>query len=186
MIETEVKLKPPSAEAARDALAKLGARQIAPRHFEDNFLFDYPEGKLRAKGAALRLRIVEGSARLTYKGPIMPDSRLKEREEIEVQVDNSARLVELLRALGLVRSFRYQKYRTLFELTRGAGPALHIALDETPIGVYLELEGREEAILGAATALGFEEADFIKATYIELFQEHCCRYKLEPCDMIFR
>ncbi len=186
MIETEVKLRPPSAEAARDALIKLGAREIAPRHLEDNFLFDYPEGKLREKGAALRLRLVEGSARLTYKGPAIPDSRFKEREEIEVQVDNGPRIVDLLRALGLVQSFRYQKYRTLFELAQGPSPALHVALDETPIGVYIELEGEAGAILRAAAALGYPEASFIKATYIEIFQEHCRRHKREPCDMIFR
>ncbi len=43
---------------------------------------------------------------------------------------------EKLKALGFRPGFRYEKYRTSFRL-----PGLHMDLDETPVGTFLELEG---------------------------------------------
>ena len=43
--ETEVKLRVASAEAAREALRRIGAVPARERHFEDNVLFDDERGR---------------------------------------------------------------------------------------------------------------------------------------------
>ena len=48
-------------------------------------------------------------------------------------------MARILRALGLHPVFRYEKFRTTYALPGVRG--LKIELDETPVGIYLELEG---------------------------------------------
>jgi adenylate cyclase class 2 len=69
-----------------------------------------------------------------------------------------------LGVIGLRSKFRYEKYRTTFRLR-----ALHVDLDETPVGVFLELEGSPAAIDRAARDLGFTPKDYIRATYYALY-----------------
>ena len=67
-------------------------------------------------------------------------------------------------AVGLAPWFRYQKYREEF-----SAPGVTIAVDETPVGTFVELEGSEDGILAAAAALGRAPADFIVDSYRTLF-----------------
>ena len=99
------------------------------------------------------------SAILTAKAPPLPGpgsstatkKRLyKEVQENEERVKNPGRLSQALKGLGFRPGFRYEKYRTSFHLD-----SLHIDLDETPVGVFLELEGTPTAINRTARALGF-------------------------------
>ncbi len=62
---------------------------------------------------------------------------------------------------------------------------LLIELDETPIGIFLELEGPASAIDRAAKALGFERRDYILANYMVLYREYCRRRGKKPRDMLF-
>jgi adenylate cyclase, class 2 len=70
----------------------------------------------------------------------------------------------VLRGLGFRPSFRYQKYR---ETWSHAG--LEIVVDETPIGVFLELEGEPETIHRVAEALGYGQDDYVLDSYVSLF-----------------
>ena len=70
----------------------------------------------------------------------------------------------MLEALGLHVWFRYQKFREEF-----AAEDATIALDETPVGTFVELEGGERAILTMTYALGRTPADFILDSYRSLF-----------------
>ena len=83
----------------------------------------------------------------------------------------------ILEALGLRGWFRYEKYRTTFALpiAKKWAVGLHVELDETPIGVYLELEGPPNAIDHAAHELGFSRADYITKNYLLLHVENCRR-----------
>jgi len=164
-IETEIKLKVPSAEAAREALARIGALPKRGRHLEDNVLFDFAGGPLRARGHVLRLRRTPEGAILTFKGPYRLEGGLKSREEIEASSAEGEALGAILDRLGLVPTFRYQKYREAFSW-RGQ----EIVVDETPIGVYVEIEGDGAGIHDAAVALGFGPSDYVTDSYAALFR----------------
>ena len=155
-VETEVKLRVVSPEAARALLGRCGARLVAARHFEDNRLFDDAEASLRSRGAMLRLRRTPACATLTFKGPRRIVEGLKTREERETDVADADETEAILRALGLAPGFRYQKYREVWAL----GGA-EVVVDETPIGCFLEIEGEADAIHGVASSLGFSSRDYL-------------------------
>jgi adenylate cyclase class 2 len=190
-----VKLSVPGVAAARKKIAKLRAKVVRRevggkdgRIHELNILFDTPDGGFARHGQLLRIRIESaGGAKpkgptrvlLTYKGPGEPqkDARFKIRDEREVVVANDAAIRGILEALGLRGWFRYEKYRTTFALPSTArwAAGLQIELDETPIGVFLELEGPPDAIDRAAKELGFSRADYITKNYLLLHVENCRR-----------
>ena len=62
---------------------------------------------------------------------------------------------------------------------------LLIELDETPVGVFVELEGSGEAIDRAAKELGFSTADYVLKDYLTLYAEDCRKRGEQPRDMLF-
>jgi len=162
--ESEIKLRMPSPEAAREALARLGARLARARHFEDNVLWDDPQASLGAAGKVVRLRRAEGTAVLTYKGPRRIVEGIKSREERETTLSDPEALERVLSSLGLQPRFRYQKYRETY-----AWDEVEIVVDETPVGTFLEIEGDLAAIHKAAQALGRTPADYLTDSYPALF-----------------
>lgn len=164
----------------------MGASLVRPRHFEDNMVFDFPEGRLRSQGQLLRVRMVDGDASLTFKGTRQDHPKLKVREELEIKVEDGKTLAAILERLGFVQVFRYQKYRTEYLLPAEAPEEyVYIMVDETPMGNYLELEGEEQAVLDAARRLGFKENELINKTYSELYAEFCCKNDLAFGNMTF-
>src|SRR5258705_4972597 len=93
----------------------------------------------------------------------------------------------IFEGLGMRSWFQYEKFRTTFCLPESNAWAagLLIELDETPIGVFLELEGPARAIDRSAKALGFEKRDYILANYMVLYREDCRRRGKAPRDMLF-
>jgi adenylate cyclase class 2 len=172
-IETEIKL--PLKDGAGPAillLERYGYRITQPRTLQADQVFDFPDGALRESGRLLRLRSENaasenGVAILTYKGPVLSASPHKSREELETSVADGATLEKILERLGFVPSFHYEKYRTTFQAS--AEPGL-IALDETPIGVFLELEGPAYWIDRTALRLGFAPRDYVTASYSALYR----------------
>jgi adenylate cyclase class 2 len=120
----------------------------------------------------LRLRRIVSADRtqalVTYKGPAMREIH-KSREEIEFTVSDPEAFGTVLGRLGYQPGFRYEKYRTKFRA--GGEPGL-VTLDETPIGIFLELEGPEYWIDAAATRLGFSPADYITASYGLIYRRY--------------
>ncbi len=163
--EVEVKLRYSEAGLARQALESTSFRLLHPRTYESNTVYDTPEGRFRASEFLLRVRTAGGRHILTFKGPSQPGKH-KSREEIEVGLSDAAAFERILSRLGLNPAFRYEKYRTEYE--DGEGKAM---LDETPIGVFVELEGTPEWIDAAAARLGRPESDYILASYARLHQE---------------
>jgi adenylate cyclase, class 2 len=163
-VESEIKLRASGPEAARSAVAKLGARLVRARHFEDNLLFDDERGRLGAAGRLLRLRRTPEGGRLTFKGPRLDSGEVKARQEIEVSVPEPDLLQSLLAAIGLRPVFRYQKYRETY-----SWKDVEIVVDETPVGTFLEIEGSVEEIHAAAAALGYGRADYVTDSYAGLF-----------------
>jgi len=104
----------------------------------------------------------------------------KEVQEREAPVKDATRLTQILKSLGFRPGFRYEKYRSSFRLRE-----LHLDLDETPLGVYLELEGSPSAIDRTALAFGYGPKDYIRATYWSLYAAECRRRKVKPRNMLF-
>jgi adenylate cyclase class 2 len=126
---------------------------------------------------------------LTYKAPLAEPAkhraahRYKEREEIEVVLANGAGLARILEGLGMRPGFRYEKYRTKYTLKNL--PGLVLDLDETPAGIFLELEGPRRQIDRAARLLGYTKSDYDCRSYWDLHQEFCQRRKIYAPHMIF-
>jgi adenylate cyclase class 2 len=175
-IEVEIKLAMPGAAFARRLLRKAGFRARRRRALESNLIFDTAEGSLRRTGRLLRLRCWGGWWWLTFKGPPVAGPH-KRREELEVRIDDGAAVSAILERLGLASSYCYEKYRAEYQRTGERGT---VALDETPIGVYLELEGSPAWIDRAARRLGFGPADYVLSSYATLYGEHCQRAGLSP------
>ena len=177
-------------------LRRLKAAGGARVH-EMNTLYDIPGGALAREGKLLRIRVerpapMRGAGKpsakarsaaspqaavLTYKGPVQAGGwaasfhgrRYKIREEHEVGVGDAMALARVFEGLGLRPWFRYEKYRSSYRLPGFYG--LVVALDETPIGVFLELEGGRAAIDRCSALLGFRPADYIVKSYGALFLE---------------
>ena len=179
--ETEIKLAVPDVRTARSLLRAAGFRVSKRRVFETNTVFDTPELGLRRAAMLLRVRQAGGVATVTYKGP--PDvGRHKSREELELEISDARVMAAIIERLGLGAVFRYDKYRTEYRQPSRAGVA---TLDETPAGVYLELEGTPNWIDRAARKLGFAEEDYITASYARLWLDWCEWHGVGPSDMVF-
>ena len=119
------------------------------------------------------------SSRLTFKGPVEPGP-MKVREEHETIVGEGPVAARILESLGLQVWFRYQKYREEY-----AADGVVVAIDETPVGTFVELEGREDGILAMTTALGRTPDDFIIDSYRKLFTKFRDAHGLAVTDMLF-
>lgn len=174
-VETEIKVRIDDPREFLGQLSKLRPVSLTKRHFEDNFVLDYPDRRMASGECLLRVRIVDGSALLTFKGPPRHSSLFKIREELESSIGDGVALVAILERLGLRISFRYQKYRQEFQVTLGRGPRseIHIALDETPIGTFAEFEGTGAGIRKIARAMGFRQSQYLRDSYGSLYIQFC-------------
>lgn len=174
MVEREIKLEYPSLDAARAAIGTLGLPPLRPRRLQDDALYDTPEGTLRARRCALRLRVDGGTSLVTFKGP--PEhGAMKVRPEFETTTGDAATMRAIFEALGYHVAFRYQKYREEF-----GDATCVVAVDETPVGVFVELEGQEARITELATALGFAPSQYLTASYARLHAERAQGLGLGP------
>ncbi|MGH9559607.1 MAG: class IV adenylate cyclase [Bryobacteraceae bacterium] len=180
--EIEVKIRiADQPQAARERIEKLGYAASGPRILESDQLFDRPDGELQRSDRLLRLRRSGDHTIVTYKGPSTRE-RYKTREEIEFDVSDADAFLLTIERLGFAGRFRYEKYRTTF---RAPGQPGLITLDETPIGVFLELEGPPEWIDRTAADLGFSPADYLTASYASLYRKYVFEHPGAKADMVF-
>lgn len=164
-IESEIKLRMDGPDAARRAVAALGAAPSLARHLEDNVIYDDADSSLYGTGRVLRLRRAGSRAIVTYKGPRLDrGDGVKSRPEIEVEVGDADACAAILSGLGYRKVFRYQKYREVYHWRD-----VEVVVDETPIGTFLEIEGPVAAIHEAARALGRGPQDYVADSYAALF-----------------
>ena len=178
-VEQEIKLVFADVEAARQAVQTAGGRLVVSRRLLDDTLFDTPDGTLREAGSALRIRHDDTRAILTWKGPLLRGP-VKSRQELETAVDDGSTLLSIVRALGFEPRFRGQKYREEYELD-GA----HIAIDEPPFAVFVEIEASPEIIARTAGRLGRTADDYRLESYATLWRRWCEANGLTPRDMLF-
>ena len=163
MTEIEVKIRINNTEKLAEKLIALGAKLVKDRHWEENTLYDFPSKLLYNQQRALRLRTENKKAYLTFKGPLQKSRKFKIRKEYETEVKNVKQTKKILKELGFVPTFGYDKYRTIYRVKK-----LKICLDETSIGNFVELEGEQTHIVRFANSLGFAKKEFIKKDYTQL------------------
>ncbi|HEX6162807.1 MAG TPA: class IV adenylate cyclase [Vicinamibacterales bacterium] len=178
-LEREIKLRFAGADEAREKILALGAAPLLGRRLQEDCLYDTDDEQLRRQLSTLRVRCEGGKSLLTFKGPAIP-GLVKIREEYETVVSDGAVLQKILESLGMHCWFRYEKYREEFSLDDAV-----IAIDETPVGVFVEIEGSEAAIHQTARALGFSPTDYITDSYRFLFLQHRDASGIAGPDMVF-
>lgn len=192
--EVEVKLPCDDLDGVRRKLRELRAVAKAPLHFESNDLYDDEQGRLAAAGHVLRLRREkapggDGSgaraaadrAILTFKGSARFSGGVKAREERETIVSRPDEADAILRGLGFKPYFRYEKKREEWTLEH-----CEIALDEIPIGTFVEIEGEPPEIRRLVAALGLDFSLAIPYSYARLYAERRKEDPSLPADMVFR
>lgn len=180
-IETEIKLRLADAESGRRLLIDHGFQLQHPRELERNTLFDTPDRSFRRERKLIRLREFGHEFILCFKGTAQ-EGLHKTREELEVQVSDLDIAFTMLQRLGFEPTFVYEKYRSEYARPGEAGVAM---LDETIVGSYLELEGTDEWIDRTAAELGFQETDYLTASYGRLYTEHCQKLGIAEGNMTF-
>ena len=178
-LEREIKLRYASVDTARSAILALGASPLHARRLQSDLILDLDDARLRDARCALRVRIEPDRAFVTFKGaPHL--STMKVREELETVVGDGPTLLTIFERLGYRVWFRAEKYREEFALGN-----VVIALDETPVGTFVELEGDDEGITTTAARLGRGPADYITESYRTIHVQQRLAAGLDPGDMRF-
>ena len=179
--EVEIKFLIDDMGSLTARLKEAGFHELtAPTH-EFNTLYDQPGGKLRRRGALLRLRKFGEKWTLTYKDKSgSKTAKHKSRREIETPVEKGEAMERIIESLGYKPSFRYEKLRSEWSDSTG-----HVVLDKTPIGSYGEIEGPPKWIDATARLLQIAPSEYITLSYSELFLAWKRKTKCAAVDMTF-
>jgi adenylate cyclase, class 2 len=178
--EIEIKFRIGNARQLTQALKRVGFTRVTASTHEMNALYDLPGQKLRKRGEMLRLRKYGELWVLTHKAKSV-ERRHKVRVELETAIADGKKMDAILRGLGFVVTFRYEKYRAEWSDGRG-----HVLIDETPIGDFGEIEGQSRWIDRTARMLGIAHEDYITQTYAPMFFEWKRRTRSPATEMTFR
>jgi adenylate cyclase, class 2 len=152
-IETEKKyrLGPKRLEEITHRLIELGA-EFEKEVFEVNY--QHRGGEMDERGATLRLRKIGDSTLLTYKEKVKNDNGAKHKLEFETSVSDVEAAENIIERLGYRLTAVYEKRRKYWNLGD-----VEVVLDELPFGLYMEIEGTEDAIAKATRKLGLKEVE---------------------------
>ncbi len=170
MIEVEVNARaPPGVEKK---IISLGGEPIGVENHLDLY-FSSPFCDFAQTDEALRIRVKEEGARLTYKGPKL-DLKTKSRRELTVRVDDPTAMESILESIGFSKAAVVRKRRAKYSL----GGAVLAVDDVEGLGSFIEVEilsaGEEwedqrRLALGILAELGIAES--IRESYLELLAE---------------
>jgi predicted adenylyl cyclase CyaB len=189
-LEREIKVQVGDLEPVRQRLLELGAALDQPACLERNWVLDrrgsLPAAgvELLATGQLLRLREDGRGACLTYKGPARFEGgsgTVRVRAEREVALSDAGEALAILLALGYEVVRRYEKQREEWIL-EGVVEAV-VALDDTPLGAFVEVEGAEAE--DVARELGLDPARAVRRSYLALWEEHRRSHPEAGRDMVF-
>jgi adenylate cyclase class 2 len=190
-METEVKILVADREALERQLPALGFARVTERTLERNTLYDTPDRKLRNSRQILRIRQYGSKWVITHK--CVPSGQTEEgphknRVETETLVEDGPVMGKIFEALGFGPVFVYEKWRTEWADQQG-----HCVIDETPLGVYAELEGPGEWIDATADRMGINGNEFITLSYGRIFElwrdqsgSHATNFTFEEIPENFR
>ena len=163
--ELEVKIHIADKSALEEKLIRVGAKLIKPRQFEHNLIFDTPDEDFRKMDRVLRLR-KDDCVRLTLKEHARYDAGVKDRREIEFEVDDYDAAQDFLEGLGFQVRLIYEKYRSSYHLGD-----VEIVVDVMPFGDFIEIEGPDAETIQATTAsLDLDVSAHIRLNYVQILE----------------
>ncbi|TVR01923.1 MAG: CYTH domain-containing protein [Desulfovibrionales bacterium] len=178
-LEIEIKYLNPDLEAICRRLSTAGATFIACR-FEENWLFDSVDRRLKQEHILLRLRRTDVVTLTVKKKPrttIPHDPQFKVLEELETRVDDLEAMRNMLEVLGYDIVFQYEKLRATW-----LWESCTICLDMLPFTQIVEVEGTPESIERTASRFGLDSLKTSSLSYVRLYQEHCRALGQMPDD----
>ncbi|HKP46054.1 MAG TPA: class IV adenylate cyclase [Pyrinomonadaceae bacterium] len=163
-IEKKYRLTPKQQQEVREGLPAIGAHREG-EEFEENTL--YAGDALELGQAVLRLRRIDERAVLTYKERVGDRMDVKQQLEQETDVTNPDAVEFILEALGFYPALIYEKRRETWRLD-----ATEIVIDELPFGLFMEIEGEEQAIREIESRLAIKRLIAEPMTYPRLTRQH--------------
>ncbi|KSW12467.1 adenylate cyclase [Pyrodictium occultum] len=175
-VEVEAKLRLRDCrelEEVEKRLQELGAVHEEDVAEEDTY-YQHPCRDFAETDEALRVRLVDGRAELTYKGPKRIIGGSKARAEYTITLEDPSSARRILEALGFRPAAVVRKRRSYYRLD-----GVSVSLDRVEgLGCFLEAEytgegGQEaaRAIEEALEKLGVAERERIYKSYLELLLE---------------
>ena len=149
-IETEKKFRlgTKRLEEITQKLVELGATFVK-EVFEVNY--QHRGGEMDERGATLRLRKIGDYTVLTYKEKVKTENGAKHKIEYETNVSDVEAAENIIDRLGYRLTAVYEKRRKYWQYDD-----VEVVIDELPFGLYMEIEGTEEAIAKAEKKLGLK------------------------------
>ncbi|MDH5807221.1 MAG: class IV adenylate cyclase [Candidatus Methanomethylicaceae archaeon] len=155
----EIEVKAKIEEDLSEKILKIGGKFLSEKNQEDIY-FEHPCKSFLESDEALRLRIENNKNILTFKGK-REGRDLKIREELEIEVNDSKTLINILERLGFKKAYVIRKKRKEFLLNKTI-----ICLDNVEnLGFFIELEGGPE-IIEIAKKLGLK--NLTTDSYLEM------------------
>jgi adenylate cyclase, class 2 len=175
--EIEVKFRLENEKAFIDHLNKMGFINVKDV-FETNIIFDMMDGSYSSRGRLVRVRETDKGNILTYKEKQGEDSQYKVRTEIETSIDDSEQMIEMLKYMGFIISFVYQKKRMHF-----TKDDIEITIDKLPFGNYIEIEATKNQIVNLSKELNLEMTEISNMSYLALYYKVCWEQNIQPSSV---
>jgi len=152
-IETEKKyhLGQKRLEDITQKLLDLGATYVK-EVFEVNY--QHRGGDMDERGATLRLRKIGDFTVLTYKERVKSENGAKRKIEFETSVSDVEATEGIIERLGYRLTAVYEKRRKYWHFDD-----VEVVIDELPFGLYMEIEGTDDAIQKVEKKLGLKELE---------------------------
>ncbi len=172
VIEVEVKAQIDDLSEVREKIKTLGGELQSIKRQVDVYL-QHPCRNFKLTDEALRLRKSNGKAYLTYKGPKL-SPRSKSRLEVEVEVSDLKKTLEILVKVGFKPIGEVKKIREVWKLKEAI-----INLDEVEnLGIFIEIEIKskdmrkaEESIRKILEKLNIPAIKTTRKSYLEMLLE---------------
>ena len=168
MIEMEIKAY--LNDETLNSFLKLVPKFISSSTQSDVY-YNAPNRDFKMTDEALRIRVSNGHAELTYKGPKI-DADTKAREEINVQIDDYQKFDTILQILNFKRIKSVDKVRQQYECE-----GLSVMIDEVrDLGRFLEVEvlvesnfeAAKERVFSLLKRIDLDKEKLTRESYLEL------------------
>ena len=145
---------------------RMREMSLVPGELEHEENTIYRGGMLERPGCALRLRRVNGRAKLTFKQRRPGKSAIKYQDENEVAVADADAMAAILGSLNLRPGLVYEKRRTRWQVGKAK-----VVIDELPFGLFMEIEASVKEIKRVEKLIGAESLPPVMETYPSLTRQ---------------